>query len=366
MRILHISSATSWRGGEQQIAYLIEELTKYGVDNLLLCPMGSVLAEREIPELILKIRYQKRGSIDLFVSRTLKQIAQTENIDIIHIHDSHAHNYAWAAASFWRMKTPCIVTRRVDFGIHKTSHRKYNHPSIKHIICVSDYIKDQLAGTLKNPERILRIYSGIDVKKFKNKKSKFFRKKYNLSKNCLLFGNIAAIAAHKDYKTFVELAKLYREQELPEARFLIIGGDAGQEKKIQKLVHQYELQEFVLFTGFQEEIDKKIFELDALICTSKMEGLGTSVLDAFAAKVPVVSTEAGGLPEIAIHETTALTSEIENPEALLNNLKRLISNEKLKIQLIDQAHLFVQDFQIKKVKRQVFELYESVLQELTD
>ena len=75
-------------------------------------------------------------------------------------------------------------------------------------------------------------------------------------------------------------------------------------------------------TGFRKDIPKILPELDIFLFSSKTEGLGTSLLDAFACQVPVVATNAGGVPELIIHEKTGLLSPTKDPQSLAKNVSQ--------------------------------------------
>ena len=75
-------------------------------------------------------------------------------------------------------------------------------------------------------------------------------------------------------------------------------------------VNERQLDEYFIFTGFLKNIDQVLPSLDIFLMSSKTEGLGTSVIDAQAAKVPVVATAAGGIPELIRHEETGLLAEV--------------------------------------------------------
>ena len=67
-------------------------------------------------------------------------------------------------------------------------------------------------------------------------------------------------------------------------------------------------------------------ELDAFLITSETEGLGTSVIDAFVCKVPVVATNAGGIPELVKHKETGLLAEVKDAKTLADNINLLFSD----------------------------------------
>ena len=71
---------------------------------------------------------------------------------------------------------------------------------------------------------------------------------------------------------------------------------------------------------FIDNVEAMMNEIDVLLVTSKTEGLNTSVLNAFAQKVPVVSTNAGGLKEIVIHEKTGLSAEVKDSSMLMKQV----------------------------------------------
>ena len=177
MNILHFSSATSWRGGEQQIAYLAKELRAANIEQVILCVTNSPLASFCEQENIPFYTYKKKASIAPGPAVKLAKIARLENISLVHIHDAHAHTFAVVAATFFGLQTPLILSRRVDFPIKRSilSKWKYNHTAIKAIICVSHFIKEIIAPDISDTSKIEVIHSGVDLSKFQFKKSGILR-----------------------------------------------------------------------------------------------------------------------------------------------------------------------------------------------
>ena len=97
--------------------------------------------------------------------------------------------------------------------------------------------------------------------------------------------------------------------------------------------------------------------------TSETEGLGTSILDAYACEVPVVATRAGGIPEIVTHEKTGLLAEVKNPVQLANNVIRLIEDETLKNNLVKEAKKEILNFTRQQTARKTMEEYKQVISE---
>ena len=161
MKVLHISSALSWRGGEQQVAYLMDEIENAGHVQYLYCPKGSELSIHARKKALTFQTYSKRGSIDLLSARRLAKYARTKKVDLIHMHDSHAHNLAILATSLFRLRVPLVLSRRVDFPLKSNffSNWKYNHSAIKKILCVSKNISKIIAPQIKDQSKICLLYT---------------------------------------------------------------------------------------------------------------------------------------------------------------------------------------------------------------
>jgi glycosyltransferase involved in cell wall biosynthesis len=85
-------------------------------------------------------------------------------------------------------------------------------------------------------------------------------------------------------------------------------------------------------------------ELDVMLITSETEGLGTAILDAFACKVPVVATAAGGIPEIVIHQQTGLLAAVADASGLADAVTNLLTDANLRNSLIAGATAHLQNF----------------------
>jgi len=327
--ILHISTPKSWRGGEQQLSYLHEELNTKDINQYILCRKGSEIAIRGKKKGWNIIECKKRTAIDPVFAKKVKSICDLRNIDIIHTHDSHAHSFAVLSAILYGNKTPIVVSRRVDFAIKQTlfSKLKYNHKNVKRILCVSNAIKTLTLPDIKNKNIVKTVHSGINTDRFPFQKrdSNKLRAEFNISNSVKIIGNIAAISPHKDYFTFVNTVKKLVSMRV-NAKFIIIG-TGPLEEEIKEYTSKQKMEEHIIFTGFRADIPEILPELDIFLITSETEGLGTSVIDAFACKVPVVGTQAGGIPELVKHEKSGLLAPVKDAEELAFQVNRILKNE---------------------------------------
>jgi len=360
MNILHISSATSWRGGEQQIAYLIDELDQLGHSNILMHPFNAPISNHQsIQSKYVSIPYKKYFSLNPLVAYKIKQVVKTHEINIIHAHDSHAHSFLYLSYWLLNLTTISVVSRRVDFSISKSSFKKYSEKKIRKIICVSNKIKEIVSDSLGESNRITTIHSGVDLNKFSSDSALNLRKTYNIPTFHRLVGNVSAIADHKDYTTFVNTAALVLKQK-PDITFLIIGGDGGEQDKIYNHINKLGLSKSIIMTGYIENAYNLIKQLDVFFFPSKMEGLGTSILDAQCSSVPVVSTYAGGIPELIKHKETGLLSRIGDTRDLAKNINLILEDIILKTKITNKALANVSNFSKKATALNTISVYKSV------
>lgn len=359
--VIHFSSKSFWRGGEQQITFLIEEYKQLGIGQVLLCPENSLL-HRRMKNTVRCFTFTKLLNIDPICSGLLAAICKKHPHAVVHVHDSTAHTIAVISGVFFFNRTPVVLSRRVDFEIKPgfLSTFKYNYPTVKSIICVSRSIQSVIQVRIRDNSKLVTILSGIDVEFHAGvSKNGLLKERYNLPLDAILVGNTAALAPHKDYYTFVDTADLLVKSD-KRFRFFIIG-DGPEYKSIRSYIRKKGLHEYIAMTGFLEEASTILPELDFFLMTSRSEGLGTSIMNAFACKVPVISTDAGGIPEIITDKETGLLAPVRNARALADHVLRLVDDPELKDSIVARAYQRIQEFSKKQTAKQTLEIYRKVL-----
>jgi glycosyltransferase involved in cell wall biosynthesis len=140
------------------------------------------------------------------------------------------------------------------------------------------------------------------------------------------------LAPHKDLGTFLGTMALLRDRGIAVQGVLI--GEGGMRTELEALRAELGLQAQVHFTGFREDVPWLLRELDLFLLTSRTEGLGTSILDAFACDVPVVATKAGGIPEIVVHGTSGLLCPVGDAECLATAVGSVLEDAGLRHTLV--------------------------------
>lgn len=360
IKVLQVVSSVNWRGGEQQAAYLVEEL-KAQIEVIVLCSQNShfeaFCKEKNITHFTVR---KKKRSIDLTYARKIKEICKKHNVDLCHVHDAHSHSYALLATVIFGNKTPLILSRRVDFPIKQNwfSRYKYNHSIVAKILCVSDEIKRITAKDIRDQSKLVTVYSGIDLDKFQEPTG-VLRKEFNIPQDSFLIGNTSALADHKDYFTFINAAKLVLSKE--EKSYFIVIGDGPMRAAIKEYAREKDLGDRFIFAGFRNDITRVLGELDLFLITSKTEGLGTSILDAFACKVPVVATRAGGIPELVEHKKTGLLCAVGNEMEISEAVTQMREDISLRNAIVTSGFEKVKSFSKKNTAQQTFKQYEAAL-----
>lgn len=360
--IIFLSTPQSWRGGENQLKNLILHLSKENLSLTLLCPENSNFSKEKIEHL--KIIAVKNTLFSWL--KTLKKIRNDHHEQLFHANDSKAHSIL-VLFNFFK-KTPFILHRRVAFKKNKNwlTRYKYQHPQLKHVIFISKKIqKENLPITHKDRQSL--IYSSINIdlflKKQKQKENlKNYHKIFKISKNKKIIANFSALAPDKDHETYIIAIKNLLKTN-PEIHALIIG--TGFEKNnIISLIKSHKLEQHITLTGFRNDVANILKFIDIFVITSKEEGLGSSILEAFLSKCPVVACNAGGIPELVKHNKTGLLCPIKSPLKIAKNINYLLQNPNIASKLCLNAYTFATKMNSKEMTKKTIKIYENVFNEI--
>lgn len=361
MKVLQLSSEKSWRGGEQQIAYLILYLVSQNVDVVVCCRKNSAFSKWCKNHNIKYFEAAFKNGIDIKTAWTIKKIAKTEKVDLINSHSGKSHSLLYLATKLG-MKKPIIVHRRVDFPLKTKgfSLAKYNLPQIKFIVCVSDAISKIVKARVANPQRVKTVYSGINPHRFHQKKPTYFiHDELQISRDKMLIANISAISPHKDYETFLLTANEVLKTR-NDCHFLIVG-DGPDTEKIKSQTQELQLQHDVSFLGFRTDVPDIFRELTLFLITSKTEGLGTTVIDAMHNQIPVVATRAGGIPELVEDKKEGFLCDTQDFSCLSAKIIELLDSPHLRKEMGQKALLKSRQFTSEKMGEKVLQIYKEAI-----
>lgn len=359
MKVLHLSSEATWRGGEQQIAYLMDELRDtHKVETIAAARSGSEFAKRMLKKHHRVVELPFKSELDLLTAWKIRNLVVDEHIDIVHMHSGHSHTLG-VLSKVLGHKAKLVLSKRTDYPVKNNflSRWKFNHDSIKKILCVSGKIKEVLKPDIKDFEKVQVVYSGIDMEKFKVENPTNIRDILGLAQDVKIVVNTSAISEQKDIGTFIDVAELVLPQH-PDTYFVLCG-DGPLKDEMQKRVLEKKLDRFI-FMGFRKDLPEFLGSADIFLITSQDEGLGTAILDAFANRLPVVATRAGGIPEIVRHQETGLTAEVKDAKTLSEQVEGILTNPSSVTHLVDNAYKLAQEFSYKRTAVQTLAIYKSI------
>jgi N-acetyl-alpha-D-glucosaminyl L-malate synthase BshA len=197
----------------------------------------------------------------------------------------------------------------------------------------------------------------VDVNRFSRKGIDAFRKAIapNGEKLLLHASNFRKI------KRVTDVVRIFAnvKKEVP-AKLLFVG-DGPERSTAEDLSRELGVCNDILFVGKQEQMEDILAIADIFLLTSEYESFGLAALEAMAAGVPVISTDAGGLAEINIHEQTGFLSPVGDVATMSNYALRLLKDEKLLSTFRERAHQQALQFDINTVIPTYEALYERFL-----
>ncbi|MBD3235649.1 MAG: glycosyltransferase [Candidatus Eisenbacteria bacterium] len=365
MKVLHIDTEPTWRGGEQQALLLARGLLRRGVETSVLGQPGSPLLARTRQERIPSHAIAMHSEADLGAVYRIVRLLSRERPGIIHMHTSHAHALGVAAAKLTGIGRT-VVSRRVDFSIHRAPLRlgllKYRL-GVDRIIAISRAVREVLVRDGIPAERVELVPSGVDLQELDATPRIDFHRELSIPRGAPVVGNVAHFGWHKAQEELVKAAPLIWER-FPEARIVLVG-DGSCRPKVERTAREVGADGRLIFTGYRADARALIRWFDAFAICSVLEGLCTSIMDAHALGTPVAATRVGGIPELVRHRETGLLVPPRDPSALAAAIGALLHDPDLgrRMSLAGRA-LVERSFSAETMVGGTLDVYSRVLQQV--
>jgi glycosyltransferase involved in cell wall biosynthesis len=326
---LHIDTARTWRGGQNQVLVTLMGLRAAGHRTLLVAHSAGELRQRAQEGLDL-VGLAPKTEMDLAAAWRLSRVINQVKPDVVHAHDPHGVAMAALALSMSTelAKPPLVASRRVDFHLKGNSLSRWKYRQVDCFICASEAIRRMLVADGVPDTRAVTVHEGIDVGRVESAPAVNLHEEFWLPHHAPLVGNVAALVPHKGQRHLIEAAALVVRQ-IPDARF-VIAGEGELRATLERQIKEHRLEKHVLLAGFRPDVLSLHKAFDLFVMSSVTEGLGTSLLDAMAAAKPVVATTAGGIPEVVIDGETGFLVPPRDHEAMAAAIVRLLKDEDLR------------------------------------
>ncbi|MFN2384412.1 MAG: glycosyltransferase [Gemmatimonadota bacterium] len=365
LRIVHCDFQRGWGGGQNQVWELLRGLRSRGHAQWLVTRPNSMLGERAREAGFVVVDMRFRGEVNPLAIGELAHWLRRLRPDLVATHDSHSVATAALAARCVRPRPAIVGHRRVEFPIRPglASRWKYAQGP-DHLIAVSRRARDRLIRAGVAPERIEVVYSGVVLPDAAGDASApapqpSLCERVGAEPGSPLIVTIANLIDPKDHPTLLAAAAALRPRErMPQ---WIVCGGGSQLEEIRTEVARRGLSARVHYLGFVPAARTHLPGADVFVLSSKTEGLGSSILDAMAAGVPVAATAAGGIPEMIDQERTGLLAPIGDAAALAAAVDRLLDDPALAARLAAAARERVRDFDIARIVERTEAVYRAVL-----
>jgi glycosyltransferase involved in cell wall biosynthesis len=232
------------------------------------------------------------------------------------------------------------------------------------IIVISKMIKNDICSVYKitNEKKVSIIPLGFELEKMETLDvyRGTFRKRFSIPENAPVIGIVGRITGIKNHSLFVEIASLLLKKN-KNIHFIIVG-DGELKEEIEKLADDLGISKHVHFTGWITETAIMYADLDAMLLTSKNEGTPVTVIEAMYYKIPVISSNVGGLSDLINHGTTGYLINSLVAKDYIQDILKLVESDGERELIGLAAHNFVMDqFNIERLVSDMKNLYSQLL-----
>lgn len=373
-KILLYTDTKQLGGAENHMLSLFKFYDRMKVELQLACPADPSLDPwcKKIDDMTVRIhRLNIAHKHDPRHYTQLKKIIQEEGIDLIHVHvwNPASGRYGFLAAQ--KMHIPYILTEHDPFKLSpfKDWIKKKLIADAAHIIAISEKNHEllaQLYPLLKS--RISTIHNGIDTTWFESQLLSFsksdeqeYRKNiFETDGETPIITCIAELHPRKGIIYALEAMKHFAEKE-EKIKLVIVG--SGEEKTIyEKYIKENNLKDYVILLGRRHDIPQILRASDVFILPSLNEAFGLVLLEAMMAKLPIIATNNGGIPEIIKDGENGLLIAPKNTQAIIEAIKKLTTLPDLVRKMSEKNYQDVKKkFDVKDMVKKTEEVYDLIL-----
>jgi glycosyltransferase involved in cell wall biosynthesis len=377
-RILHVIDHTSYGGAQVVVNYLIRSLRQQFFFAVAVLGDSGIYSEAYLNSGVPVYQLaSKFGRWDPSAILGLISKIRSEDFNLVHTHLFKSHILGAFAARMTGRKT--IIQ---DHSSLSPNALKYYFPSkFWGRLYLSTYrfalnLSDRVIVLNPNAEReynenyslangkLKVLPNGIDWSESSPNRDysgdRSIRANLNLSENAKLVMMAGRLEPKKDWWTFLKVAEKTRDRVKGELVFLI-AGSGSEEDKIQNYIRDRGL-DFIRLLGFRQDLPALFSQVDVFMLTSLYEPFGIVILEAMAAGCAVVATRTEGAQSIITHGYDGLLAHIGNVEELSNHVNSLLTDGKLRQDLVNNGSKTVRDnYSVDKIAPKMAEIYRELL-----
>lgn len=294
-------------------------------------------------------------------------IVKTDNLDVLHVH------YAIPHASAALLAKQILATQGINIPVVTTLHGTditlvgreatmetvvtWSIQNSDAVTAVSDSLKQDTYKHFNINKEITVIPNFIDFTRFNKQKKEHFKKAIapNNEKILVHTSNFRKVKRVEDVvRVFAKVNKV-----IPGKLLLI--GDGPERANIEKICREEDLCENITFLGKQDAIEEILSVCDLFLLTSESESFGLAALEAMACQVPVISTNAGGIPEVNINGVTGYMSNVGDIDDMAANAIKILENDEVLQKFKENSLQQAKRFDLKVVLKEYETVYENCI-----
>jgi glycosyltransferase involved in cell wall biosynthesis len=380
MKILFIQDSLGSGGAERSNAYLCYYLKEKGVDlKIVLLDHKEEGLEQQVIEDGFDVVFLKEGKLYNQLSQ-LKSIIADFKPDLVHavlfrsILRARLTKFltkfklveSLVNSSYDKRRVQDPGMNKLGFNIYKKINRS-THFITDNFVAITDEVKSHFVRHLKiEPSRVKVIYRGRQPNPFVSQKGDFkgeLLKEFNLPEKSQIFTNVARQEFQKGQiyllKAIKEADKILSQQNVV---FLLCGIERNATPELKKFLKENDLKTKIIFTGYRNDINRILAGSDAFVFPSLFEGLGGALIEAQAAKLPIVCSDLTVFEEVVKKKENALFFETGNEKDLAEKLTTLALNSGLQKKMGKKSlQIFEDKFKIDHIHDQVYDHFQKLI-----
>jgi glycosyltransferase involved in cell wall biosynthesis len=362
MRVLQVSSARAFGGGERHLADLARGLSGRGHELLAALREGSPLRERLgfLPEQNV-YTLPLRNSLDLASARKLARIARERKVDIIHAHVARDYMPA-AVAVRLASDTRLVITRHVLFPLSRAHRLALSN--VARVIAVSDPVARALRSQKIFDEGKIRVVeNSVDPARVERARAGAGRDVHDRPFRVGIVGELSEV---KGQSEFVRAAAVITEELDGGVEFVVAGEDNSRggeyRARVERLADELGLTKRVRLLGWVEDALGVVAGLDVLVSASRSESFGMAMAEALVCGVPVVATATEGARSLIEDGVNGLLVPVGDVRALAAAVTSLLADEGRRLTLGARArHNALGRFDPERMVEATERVYEEAL-----
>ncbi len=303
---------------------------------------------------------------DLSLASKMAQITLLEKLDILHVHYAVPHAIsAYLAKQMVNGAVKVVTTLHgtditvLGYDENLSNLIRFGIEQSDAVTAVSESLIAETRSLLEINKRIDCIYNFIDHRIFRQQEVKQLKQELiaNDEKVLLHISNFRKVKRVEDVIHILYLVN----QQMPTKLVLI--GEGPEMPHVRKLITDYQLEDQVLFLGKRDDVAEMISVSDCVLLPSEKESFGLVALEAMACGIPVVGSNAGGIPEVVLHGETGYLAPVGDYTEMSNYVLKLLRDEKLWMRLSSNSLSRAYDFfNAERIVDQYEMVYQRVFQ----